>query len=206
MADKNPDYGTNLLLPDATSGWSHMKEPDTGGKKKNGSTFKKAPTWDIEILVEDTPEWNKILQELTAFENARCTAYGLPTVDITTAVKTDKDGNRILKPYSKDQTRYVLVNPDRSPYTDNVFKGSKVSVSVVPCFSTLRNNLVLYLNGVMVLEKPAYEPDQPSGGGAFRDPFAARMPAPAATAKAETPPFDTQPPAGKMTDPFAGVR
>jgi hypothetical protein len=195
MAKTNPDYSRNLVLPDATSGWSHIKTPDTGGTKKNGVKFTKNATWDIEVVVGTDPAWDAIIQELTDFENSRLRAYGLPEVAVTSVIKKDRDGNRVLKPFSKDSSKFVLVNPDKTPYTDDIWKGSKVSVAVTPKFSDLKNTLVLYLVGIMVLERP--EPT--SGGGNIRDPFAARAPAaPAAPVPDEQPPF--------TADPFAGVR
>lgn len=201
--ERDLDYAPDMFLPDSTSGWSRLQTPDTGGVKKNGKPFSKRPTYDIQVMIEDTPEWAAVIQQLTDFENERRAANGHDPLDVTTAIQTDKDGNRMLVPRSLqsegEPRRFVLRDANNRDIDSEVWKGSKVRVHITPKFSdsTFKTCLVLYLNGVMVLETP--ERQSGGGSGPVKDPFARATPA----APAAAPQRPVQQP---TADPFAKVK
>lgn len=192
--------GPFLVTPVATSGWSHLDRPDEGNQNGPGRRFTKKPTWDISLLMEDTPEWQALEAEALKFENQARDQLGLDAVERPTCLRT-KDGQDIFYAKSLSRDKFTVVDAGKQPYNGPLFAGGKAVAQVSLKFSTLSNTCVAYLAAVQVVERGG------SGGGG-RDPFEvlgksfSDTPSPATPAAASSGPQEepsSSDPFGKLT-------
>lgn len=162
----NPeDYGPSFNFPESATLFAYTNTPDE---------YEGKVSWYVQIAVDDSPEWEATLKRLQDFQDERSLANGKSTKPLT-CLKV-KDGQKFLKVQSNSQDKFVVVDAKNKPYTEDLWRGSRVVVNATPKFYTgLGSGLTLYLNGVQVIAnaKDAPREDRPQGAPTVRrNPFA----------------------------------
>ena len=145
-----------VTTPKGKSLYAHLVEPDvyeTGGKKSE--------SWKINVVIEDTPEWDTLLEKLLTFENSVRAVEALDPVDEPECIKTNKDGGRTLQFHTYSNQYLRVLSADLKPFTENPGNDSIVRVNGVPDCKTVNGKFKhrLWLDSVQVIEYVPYVPN-----------------------------------------------
>lgn len=159
------DYGPSFNFPESSTLYAYTNEPDE---------YEGKISWYVQIIVDDSPEWEATLKRLQDFQDERSLANGKSTKPLT-CLKV-KDGQRFLKVQSNSRDKFVVVDAMNKPYEEDLWRGSRVVINTTPKFYTgLGSGLTVYMNGVKVINnaKDAPREDSPQGAPTVRrNPFA----------------------------------
>jgi hypothetical protein len=164
--EKNPaDSMPPFVFPKGLVRFSHLQKPDE---------FEGKVEYKVEVIVDDSPEWQETLKKLKDFQDDRDAANGRSTKPELTCLKS-KDGKKFLKFHSKSQEFFTVVDAKNNPTTEEPWSGSEVLVFGRPeWYKGFGGGLTLYLSKVLIAKNAKDMPRETSGPtNADRpDPFA----------------------------------
>lgn len=144
-----------VTTPKGKSLYAHLVEPDVYTAGGNSSE-----SWKINVVIEDTPEWDELIQKLLTFENSVRAVEALDPVDSPECIKENKDGVRSLQFHTYSNKYLTVVGADLKPFPENPGNDSIVRVNGVPDCKSVNGKFKhrLWLDSVQVVEHVPYVP------------------------------------------------
>lgn len=172
MAD-NENRMAPILFPETTGQFINLQTPDRF-QPKGSTEVKEEYRITLDVDPED-PEWKKVIEQMTEFQNARLDAMDAEPKPLSCLKRrTDKNTGEkkySMKVHSKSRDYFEVVDKNNRPYSEEPWGGSRVKVFATPEFyDGFGGGMTLYLVKVMVVEN-SRESGGSSGGG-YSDPFA----------------------------------
>lgn len=163
MASSN--WMESKVLSHVSTGFCNIKTPDTGNPNAKNPQFRnKPPTWKLETIVdrERDAEFLEAVRQHVKREDGTAYDAGQEPWVLTREAKTvtNDSGEEVTYPayeYIRVQTKKnphdagLIFGEDNTPFTDEVFSNSDVTVVVNTMYNPVSNHIVtFYLGGLKV--------------------------------------------------------
>jgi hypothetical protein len=170
---KNPaDRMEPIVFPDSMALYCNLQNPDIF-KTDGGDRVE----YRVQIKVEDTPEWEAVLKQLTDFQNARAADYDQDD-DATKPsclkkMKYKDEKVQYIKIHSKNKDFFQVVDKNNQPTPEEPWGGSIVKVCGIPeYYKGFGGGMTVYLHKVMIVENSRDAGGNAAPAGEYKDPFA----------------------------------